>query len=136
MSLSLIALAAAAATHSVAVEHHGARIAATYSARAEVRTKTIGAHTPNRADMQRCQWTATIVVDRKLDHGAALTRTIASDKSFSGSEPGACRPGRDPGARSIARHQDKIRAHLIEVAEADRGPLLAELDAVRTLASN
>jgi hypothetical protein len=87
-------------------------------------------------DAQRCQWTATIVVDRKLDHGLALARTIATDKRFSGSETGACTPGRNSGARNLAQHQEKIEAHLIAVAQADRAPLLAELDSVRNLASN
>jgi len=36
----------------------------------------------------------------------------------------------------MAQYQDKIEAHLIAVAEADRAPLLAELDSVRNLASN
>ena len=136
MNFPLIALAAAAATHNVAIDHHGQQIGATYTARAEMRTKTICAKTPNRMDMQRCQWTATIIVDRKLDHGPALARTIATDKAFSGSEAGACTPGRKTAERNLARHQEKIEAHLVAVAQADRAPLLAELDSVRNLASN
>jgi hypothetical protein len=135
MSLILMALAAAA-THNVSVEHHGNQVGATYTARADIRTKTVGAKTPNRMDSQRCQWTATIVVDRKLDHGPALARTVSSDKRFSGSEAGACTPGRQSGERNMAQYQEKIEAHLIAVAEADRAPLLAELDSVRALASN
>ncbi|HAF41685.1 MAG TPA: hypothetical protein DCG90_07965 [Sphingobium sp.] len=135
MSL-LIALVAAAATHSVSLEHHGQQLGATYTARADIHSKTVGARTPNRMDAQRCQWTATIMVDRRLDHGPALARTIATDQRFSGSEAGACAPGRQPGARDLARHQDAIRAHLVAVAQADRGPLLAELDSARALASN
>lgn len=135
MSL-ILALAAAAASHSVAIEHHGQRIGATYSARTEMRSRTVGAKTPNRMDSQRCQWTATIVVDRKLDHGPALARTIATDRRFSGSEAGACTPGRTFGERHLAQHREKIEAHLVAVAEADRAPLLAELDSVRNLASN
>ncbi|WP_176595527.1 MULTISPECIES: hypothetical protein [Sphingobium] len=137
MSLTLIALAAAAAaTHSVQIDHGGTPVQATYTARAEFRTKTIGARTPNRMDMQRCQWTATIMVDRALSHGPALSRTVSSDKQFSGSEHGACTPGRQPGERNLAQHEGKIREHLAAVAEQDRAPLLAELDAVRSLASN
>ncbi|WHO37516.1 hypothetical protein PMI04_013160 [Sphingobium sp. AP49] len=135
MSLILMALAAAA-THNVSVEHHGSQVGATYTARTEIQTRTIGAKTPNRMDNQRCLWTATIVVDRKLDHGPALARTVSSDKQFSGSEPGACAASRQTGARNIARYQDKIAAHLVDVAQADRAPLLAELDQVRALASN
>lgn len=140
MSLTLFVLAAAAAapaaTHSVQIDHGGTPVQATYSARAEFRTKTVGAKTPNRMDAQRCQWTATIVVDRALSHGPALTRTVSSDKEFSGSEHGACTANRKAGERNIAQHEGKIRDHLITVAERDRAPLLAELDAVRNLASN
>jgi len=135
MSITLIALAAAA-SHSVTIDHQGQQLGATYTARTEMRTKTIGAKTPNRMDNQRCQWTATVMVDRKLDHGPALARTIATDKTFSGSEAGACTPGRNSGARNLAQHREKIEAHLVAVAQADRAPLLAELDSVRNLASN
>ncbi|MEC3910859.1 hypothetical protein U5A82_10370 [Sphingobium sp. CR2-8] len=136
MSMTLIALAAAAATHSVSVDHHGQTLGATYTARADMRTRTIGAKTPNRMDSQRCQWTATVVVDRKLDHAPALARTIATDRTFSGSESGACPRDDRLGARALAQHRDKIEAHLLAVAQADRAPLLAELDAVRNLAAN
>ncbi|KEQ52451.1 hypothetical protein [Sphingobium chlorophenolicum] len=139
MSLTLIALAAAAmptASHSVQIDHGGTPVQATYNARAEFQTRTLGAKTPNRMDMQRCQWTATIVVDRALNHGPALSRTISSHKRFSGSEHGACTPGRQSGERNLAQYAGQIRDHLIAVAEADRAPLLAELDAVRKLASN
>lgn len=136
MSLILAALAAAAATHSVSVEHHGNQIGATYTARAQISTRTIGARTPNRMDHQRCLWTATILVDRALDHGPALARTVSNDRQFSGSEPGACAASRQTGERAVARNQDKIEAHLVAVAQADRAPLLAELDSVRNLAVN
>lgn len=136
MSLTLFALAAAAATHSVQIDHGGTAVQARYSARAEFVTKTIGAKTPNRMDMQRCKWTATIIVDRTLDHGPALARTVSADKRYSGSEHGACTPGRQSGERNLAQHEAEIRNHLVAVAEKDRGPLIAELDAVRNLASN
>lgn len=136
MSLSIIALAASIASHNVTINHQGTQLDATYTARAEIRTRTVGAKTPNRMDMQRCNWTARIVVDRKLNHSPALARTLPSDRTFSGSEHGACTPGRNSGERNLAQHQDKIRNHLITVAEQDRAPLLAELDAVRNLASN
>lgn len=136
MSIALIALAAAAASHSVTIDHHGQRLGATYTARADVQAKTVGARAGTRMDGQRCHWTATIVVDRALDHGPAHARTISTDKRFSGSEPGACHPGRRPGETKIAQHRDAIQAHLLAVAQADRAPLLAELDSARALASN
>lgn len=136
MSITLIALAAAAATHSIPIEHHGTAMQATYTARADVKTRTVGARTPNRMDMQRCNWTATVVIDRRLDHGPALARTIASDTRFSGSEAGACTAGAKLEQRVLARHQDRIHTQMMAVAAQDRAPLLAELDAVRNLASN
>lgn len=135
MSL-IIALAAAAATHSVSIVHQGQPIAATYTARADIRTRTVGAKVPNRMDMQRCRWSATIIVDRTLDHGPALARTIPTDQHFSGSEAGACTTGRNPAVQALAQHREKIEARLVAVAQADRATLLAELDSVRNLASN
>lgn len=136
MSLTIIAMAAAAASHSVQIDHGGTPVHATYTARAEITARTVGAKTPNRMDMQRCQWTATIIVDRALNHGPALARTVSNDKRFSGSDHGACRPGHKSIERTMAQHEPAIRDHLIRVAEQDRAPLLAELDAVRNLASN
>lgn len=136
MISTIIAMAAAAATHSVQFDHGGNQVQATYTARVDISTKTVGAKTPNRMDMQRCQWTGTVIVDRALSHGPALARTISADKRISGSEHGACTPGRNPGERNIAKHEAAIRDHLLAVAEGDRAPLMAELDAVRNLASN
>ncbi|MEQ6333056.1 MULTISPECIES: hypothetical protein [unclassified Sphingobium] len=136
MSLTLIALAAAAATHTVPLTHQGTPVQAIYTARADVQTRTVGAKTPNRMDMQRCNWTATVVVDRKLDHGPALARTIASDTRFSGSESGACSRGKNLEQRVLAQHGDRIHSTLMAMAERDRAPLMAELDSVRALASN
>ena len=140
MSLTFIAMAVAAATphatHIVQLDHRGSPMQATYAARAEFRHKTVGAKVPNRIDMQRCQWTATIVVDRALNHSPALARTVSSDKQISGSETGACTVGRRSGERNLAQHDAAIRDHLLAVAKGDHAPLLAELDAVRNLASN
>jgi hypothetical protein len=135
MSLILAALAAAA-THGVTLDHHGQRLGATYTARADVQTRTVGAKAGTRMDGQRCLWTAKIVVDRTLDHGPAHARTLPTDMRFTGSEPGACRPGRDPGKAVLARHGDAIRTTLAALAQADRAPLMAELDSARALAVN
>lgn len=140
MSLTLIAIAAAAGiptlTHRVQIDHGGTPIQAIYTARTELRARTLGAKTPNRMDMQRCQWTATIIVDRALAHSPALARTVSSERQFSGSQHGACSPAPQGSARDLAQHQAEIREHLVAVAEKDRAPLLAELEAVRNLAAN
>ncbi|HEX7781676.1 MAG TPA: hypothetical protein VF509_02605 [Sphingobium sp.] len=136
MSLTLIAMAAAAATHNVQVEHRGKPVEAVYSAQTDIRTRTIGAHTPNRADSRRCLWTATIMVDRKLAHGPALSRILSHDREISGSTHGACAPDNKQVVRDVAKRQDIVRDHLLAVAQQDRGVLLAELDAVQNMASN
>ena len=80
MISTLVAMAAAAATHSVQIDHGGTPVQATYSARVDISTKTVGAKTPNRMDMQRCQWTATVVGVRALNHPPARARTRSADK--------------------------------------------------------
>ena len=110
----LLALAAAAATHSVTVQHHGQPIAATYTARIDVRSKTVGAKTPNRMDMQRCRWSATIMVDRKLDHGPALARTIATEIAASPKQVSAAVELLDGGATVpfVARYRKEVTGGL------------------------
>ena len=135
MSMTLLLLAATA-SHSVPIEHHGTAMQATYTASADVKARTVGAKTGARMDMQRCNWTANVVVDRKLDHSPALARTIASDTRITGSEHGACSRGDGLKDRVVAQHRDKVHAAMMAAAEQDRGTLMAELDQVRALASN
>lgn len=136
MSLILIALAAAA-THNVRIHHAGSPVDALYTARADVETRTIGAAMPNRTDMRRCLWTATLIVERQLGGNPATPRLISRDRHLSGSRSGACSDGM---ARSIeqevASRKDMIHAHLMAVAQRDHAPLLAELDTSRAVAAN
>ncbi|WCM26550.1 hypothetical protein NDN01_21520 [Sphingomonas sp. QA11] len=136
MSLALAAMAAAIATHSVHIDHHGTPVEAVYSARTDIRTRTIGAHTPNRMDGRRCTWTATILVERRLANGPALTRPVPGERALSGNLPGPCARGSRAIEREVARHDGAVRAHLLAAAEQDRTALLAELDTVRNMASN
>lgn len=137
MSITLFAMAAATTlTHHATIDHHGTPVRAVYAAQANITARTVGARAPNRMDMQRCNWTARIVIDRRLGHGPALARTITSDKPVSGSENGACSSGNRLKERVAARYQDHIQAQLMAAVEQDRSPLLAELDSVRSLASN
>jgi len=136
MSMTLIILAAAAATHVVSVDRPGAPVQAQYSARTDIETRTIGPHTPNRTDSRRCQWTATVVVERRLGDNAAPARTVSNDRRISGSEAGPCAQVRGLIERRIAGRADTIRAHLVEVAERDRTTMLAELNAVSPVATN
>ena len=136
MTLSLLALAAMAASHNVQVPHGNGSIDAQYHARTIVAAKTVGAATPNRFNMQRCRWTATIVVERSLAGRPALTRTLPGERKISGSLPGACTKDRAAVQQEVARRDDAIRTHLLAAAEQDRSSLRAELDAMRNLASS
>jgi len=132
MSLVLATIAATMMSHSISIEHRGAPVEAIYSAQTNIRTKTIGAHTPNRMDTRRCRWTATVTVERRLANGPALARILPGEHELSGSLPGECAPDRVD--REVARRDDGIRAHLVAMADRDRAPLLAELDSVKNLA--
>lgn len=136
MSIYLLALAALTATHVVQIDHKGAPVEATYNAHTDIRTKTIGAHTPNRTDGRRCLWTANVTIERTLAHTPALTRTISRDEAISGNEAGPCRRDTASIEKQVARHDDRIKAQLAAAAEQDRAQLLAELDAVKNMASN
>lgn len=136
MSLNLLTIAAAAATHTTHIEHRGAPVEAVYSARTDIRMRTVGAHTPNRMDNRRCQWTATIVVERQLSSRPVLARTLNGDRPLSGSQSGPCGAGTSEIEREVARRDDLIQGQLLAVAERDRASLLAELDAVHNMASN
>ncbi len=134
MIVLLIAVAGATATHSVQIDHQGRPITAVYSARTEVKSRTIGAHTPNRTDMRRCNWTAEIVVERRIAHAPTVLR--GGEQSLSGSYAGECTRDGKRVDREIARREGNIRDHLVAVAAQDKSVLLAELDAIRTVASN
>ena len=90
MSLVLMALAASVADYSVQVDHRGRPVEAVYTARTAVKTRTIGAHTPNRMDGQRCRWTARLIVERRIAGTPALLTPQSADRGFSGSRAGAC----------------------------------------------
>ena len=136
MGIALLTLAALAASHTVQLDHHGATVDAVYSTHTDIKTRTIGAHTPNRMDGRRCLWTATVSVDRQLSHAPVLKRKLAPEMQLSGSESGACSRDTQSIERQVATRGDKIKAHLMVAIEQDRTQLLAELDSVKTMASN
>lgn len=133
----IVMMIAAAMTHSVDIDHRGSALQAVYSAHPEIGMKTIGAATPNRAEGRRCLWTAAIKVDRQLSGREALTRTVSIDRKLSGSRHGPCeKSSRAAIEKELVARQPAIKAHLEEVAQQDQAPLRAELDAMKSLASN
>ena len=136
MSIVLVALAASVASYDVRVDHDGRPVEAVYTARTAVKTRTIGAHTPNRMDGQRCRWTAQLIVERRVAGATTRVAPPAGDQKFSGSRAGACTPDTAWIDREVASRDGAIRTRLAQVAAGDRATLLADLDAMRALASN
>jgi hypothetical protein len=123
-----------AMTHEVVVNHRGADVTAHYRASTRINTRQRGIAPPNRQSTQRCDWTAELVVERMLGSDAPA-RIVATDRSLTGTRPGACATQRAAIEGEIAGRQDAVRERLVQVAEADRRDLMAELAALDSVAA-
>ena len=104
-TLSLLALAAFAATaiaapqpHSVQLDHRGSTYPVDYRAHVETRTRTIGISPPTRPSSQRCALTADVSVERVIGGGQAgheLKAMLPGGESFTRHLPGSCRSRQD-----------------------------------------
>jgi hypothetical protein len=121
-------------THSVQLDHRGAAMQVTYDAKVKVHRKQIGMSPPNRMSTARCTWAATVAVERRMP-GAAVARTVSSEKALKGSRPGDCATNRRAIDQEVASRGDEVQAHLAAVADRDRHQLMAELDAAEALAT-
>jgi hypothetical protein len=123
--------------HRVRIDHGAGPVEAHYRTQVNIRHKQVGTMTkPGTPSTLRCAWRADVRVMREARHGSGsvLARTHDSQTVLSGTRPGGCNTSRDSIAREVATRGEALRAHLIEVAERDRGVLHAELD--RLLAAN
>ncbi len=139
MSISFLIIAAATpvvAAHDVRIDHHAGATQVSYSAQAEVKTRTIGSSSPTKTDTQRCRWMADVVVERTPQNMPHLTRVVSRDQRLSGSLPGACAGKSKAIDREVAAREGEMRSHLLAVAEKDSKLLLAEINAAGQLASN
>lgn len=135
-TLALLAAGApvdGAMTHDVTVRHRGADVTASYRASTRIATRQRGIAPPNRQSTQRCDWTAELVVERSI--GASPLRTVATDRSLTGTRPGGCMTVRPAIAREVAARRGAVRDRLVQVAEADRSDLIAELAAIDGVAA-
>lgn len=137
MLLELVAAAAIASagpplewTRSVPVANGTVQRAATYVARPLVKTRQIGMSAGTRMSSERCLWTASIAVARRLDAEAARGRDLPVTKTLQGSHLGGCIANRRNIARGIAHHSPAIDAHLAAVAEQDQRELRSEIEAL------
>lgn len=137
LSTLLIGLAASTATttphHVVPVEHNGRTVQASYHGDVRVAHRQVGmAASPGKMGTARCMWTANVKVERRLagaDGAAVLHPVHVGDATaFSGEHPGDCMASGKAIRTQVARHDDKVRAHVEAVAAADAPRLRAELN--------
>lgn len=131
---ALVAAPAAALEHEVVIDHVSGPIAADYKGSVTVDTKQVGsAGVAGRPSTLRCNWTASLTVERVAQVGDTLQsrRTISQDDVATGSRPGWCQTSEKAIDKDVASRGDKMRAALLALIDTDRATLLAEADAGR-----
>lgn len=146
MSVLILVLAAASAApdlahlrHEAAVDHGGNRYTLSYRPEVALRTRTVGVSPGTRPSTERCMWTASIYVHRGVQgegQGVALDKQLGGEWTIKGSVPGACVQARGAVEAALAARQDAIRAHVTQMAAADRPRALADIAAAKALALN
>lgn len=126
---------ALALEHEVVIDHSVGPIAADYRGSVSIETKQVGtAGVAGRPSTLRCQWTASLDVERVAKLGAAVQsrRTLTSADVATGSKPGWC-PS-DPQAidRLVDTRSERFRDAMLALVEKDRAALVAEADTATT----
>lgn len=132
---ALVAAPAAALEHEVVIDHVSGPIAADYKGSVTVDTKQVGsAGVAGRPSTLRCNWTASLTVDRVAQVGNTLQsrRTISQDDVATGSRPGWCQTSEKAIDKDVASRGDKMRAALLALIDQDRSALLAEAESDAT----
>lgn len=118
-------------SHSVRIDHRRGAVDAEYRSRVVVTHKQVGSVAPGRVPTTlRCQWQATLIVDRDARHagGATMARTMTHDAALTGSRPGWCDGARRAIARDVAARDAALRTKLIAMATDDHPVLTAEIE--------
>ena len=117
--------------HDVVIDHVAGPIAADYRGAVTVETKQVGtAGVAGRPSTLRCQWTASLNVERVAKVGAGLQslRTLTTDDVTGGSRPGWCPTNPQALDKLVDARDARFKAALLALVEQDRGTLLAEAD--------
>lgn len=135
LSLPALALAlclaapAAAFEHEVVIAHPEGPIAADYAGSVKVETRQLGtAAAPGRQSTLRCQWSASLDLERTAKVGETLQtrRAMRADDVVSGATPGWCRNSAKVIDQLVAAQRDRFHAAMLALVEQDRNALLAE----------
>jgi hypothetical protein len=131
----VLAVPATALEHEVVIDHSSGAIAADYKGSVTIATKQVGAAGPaGRPSTLRCQWTASLNVERVAQLGVALQsrRTLTSDDVATGSRPGWCPSDPQAVDRLVDVRDQAFRTAMLALVERDRAALVAEADTAAT----
>jgi hypothetical protein len=129
-----LAAPAAALEHEVVIEHAAGTIAADYAGTVKVETRQVGtAGVAGRPSTLRCEWTASLSVERTAKVGETLQsrRSMARDDVATGSRPGWCASQAKAIDNLVDSRRDTFRTAMLALVEQDRSAILAEADSVR-----
>lgn len=126
-----LAAPALALEHEAVIDHAAGPIAADYRGAVTIETRQLGAAgAAGRPSTLRCQWSATLAVERVASVGAALQsrRMLTHDNVASGSRPGWCPTDPEVINRLVDRRSEDLRSAMLALVEQDRAALIAEAD--------
>lgn len=129
-----IAAPAAALEHEVVIDHASGPIAADYKGSVTIETNQVGtAGVAGRPSTLRCNWTATLNVERIAQVGETLRsqRTLTSEDVASGSRPGWCETSAKAIDRLVDSRNEKFRTAMLALVEQDRSTILAEAESAK-----
>lgn len=128
---AFVASPAQALEHEVVIDHPAGTIAADYKGAVKIETRQVGtAGVAGRPSTLRCEWTASLSVERTAKVGEALQtrRSMQRQDVASGSRPGWCEASDAAIDRLVEARRDTFRAAMLELAEQDRTAILAEAE--------
>jgi len=129
-----LASPAVALEHEVVIDHDGGPIAADYKGSVTIETTQVGtAGVAGRPSTLRCNWTASLNVERVAQVGESLRshRTLTSEDVASGSRPGWCESHAKAIDRLVDSRSDTFRTAMLALVEQDRGAILAEAESAQ-----
>lgn len=130
---ALVASPALALEHEVVIDHVSGPIAADYQGSVTIETTQVGAAgVAGRPSTLRCNWTATLNVERVAKVGETLQsrRTLSSEDVASGSKPGWCESNEKAIDKLVSTRSESMRSAMLALVEQDRATILAEAESV------
>lgn len=125
---------ALALEHAMVIEHADGPIAADYRGEVTITTKQIGtAGVAGRPSTLRCQWTASLNVDRvaKLGDTMRSHRALTMENVTDGSQAGWCPTNPQALDKLVDARDARFKAALLALVEQDRAALLADAESAK-----